>query len=164
MAKSEISIPTPLTLPMEKELLELYLDGMELDLLSSHLNLRKREIVRKLSELFFNIEQPEQNSEAPNCGKPWNWGESSRLWKMHAVGTRVQAIAEKLGRDELGVCYRLLSENLVIVPSSIVEKYELDDDNFATDAGSEQSVKTCSNCLDVVAYCTCQWKNKLPRR
>ena len=43
---------------MEKELLELYLDGMELDLLSSHLNLGKREIVRKLSELFFNIEHP----------------------------------------------------------------------------------------------------------
>ena len=143
---------------MEKELLELYLDGMELDLLSSHLNLGKREIVRKLSELFFNIEHPEQNSEAPNYGKPWNWGESSRLWRMHAVGTPVRTIAEKLGRDELGVCYRLLSENLVIVPKSIVAKYELDEDNFATDAGSEQSAKTCSNCLDVVAYCKCYYE------
>ena len=143
---------------MEKELLELYLDGMELELLSSHLNLGKREIVRKLSELFFNIEHPGQNSEAPNYGKPWNWGESSRLWRMHAVGTPVRTIAEKLGRDELGVCYRLLSENLVIVPKSIVAKYELDEDNFATDAAAEQSVKTCSNCLDVVAYCKCYYE------
>ena len=143
---------------MEKELLELYLDGMELDLLSSHLNLSKREVVRKLSELFFNIEHPEQNAEAPNYGKHWNWGDSSRLWRMHALGNPVRVIAEKLGRDELGVCYRLLSENLVIVPSSIVQKYELDEDNFATDPAPEQSVKTCSNCLDLVAYCRCYYE------
>lgn len=155
MAKFEISIPTPWSVATEKELLELYLDGMDLDLLSSHFQLKQREIVRKLSELFFNIQYPEQNSEVSNYGKPWNWGESSRLWRMHAVGAPVSTMAEKLGRDELGVCYRLLSENLVIVPKEIVVKFELDEENFATETGSEQSMKTCSNCLDFVVYCKC---------
>lgn len=142
---------------MEKELLVLYLDGMELDLLSAHLNTEQREIVRKLSELFFGIAQPEQNPTTPNYGKPWNWADRSRLWRMHAIGAPVSAIAEKLGRDELGICYRLLSENLVVVPIEVVSRYSLDADDFAVSTGVEQEVRTCSNCLDVVPYCKCNY-------
>ena len=48
--------------------------------------------------------------------------------------------------------------NATTPPPPSVAKYELDEDNFATDAAAEQSVKTCSNCLDVVAYCKCYYE------
>ena len=152
-----MSLPTPWTFEMERELLELYLDGMDLDLLSSHLISKKREVVHKLSELLFGLALPQQNPQAKRYQKPWNWAENSRLWRMYAVGTPVQTIAEKLDRDELGICYRLLSENLVIVPKGVVTKYKLDDDNFATEDATTNRVKMCTNCLDVVPYCKCDY-------
>ena len=140
---------------MEKDLLELYLDGMDLDLLSSHLNVGREEIVRKLSGLFFRLEFPTQDPDAPNYRKKWSWAETSRLWRMYAVGIPVQVIARTLGRDELGICYRLLTENLVVVPATVVEKYKLDEENFAIDSDQKTGVKICSTCLDVVPYCKC---------
>lgn len=142
---------------MERELLELYLDGMDIDFLASHLDLRSREVVRKLSALFFDIEQPRQDSTARNYRKAWNWADSSKLWRMYAVGASVRAIADRLGRDELGICYRLLTENLVVVPTALVKKYNLDQDNFATDDGSKNAAKVCPTCLDVVPYCKCYY-------
>ena len=144
---------------MEKEVLELYLDGMDIALLSSHLNLTRREVVRKLSGLLFGLEFPTQNPDALNYQKTWSWAETSRLWRMYAVGISVQVIAHKLGRDELGICYRLLTENLVVVPATVVEKYKLDEENFATDSDQKTDVKICSACLDVVPYCKCQWQS-----
>ena len=142
---------------MEKELLELYLDGMEIDLLASHLNLTKWEIVRKLSELLFEVSSPVHNPSANRYRQRWNWAENSRLWRMYAVGIPIQTIAERLGRDEMGICYRLLTEGMVIVPKATVSKYKLDQDNFATESDSQYTVKTCSNCLDVVIYCNCSF-------
>ena len=141
---------------MEKELLELYLDGMDIEFLTSHFNLRGREIVRKLSELLLGLDQPKQDPSARNYRKPWHWGDNSKLWRMYAVGVPIPTIADKLGRDELGICYRILSEQYVIVPRAIVERYKLDQDNFAIESDSRFKVKTCPNCLDVVVYCKCR--------
>lgn len=143
---------------MEKELLELYLDGMDIVLLSSHLNLTRREVVRKLSELLFGLEFPTQNPDAENFQKNWSWVETSRLWRMYAVGIPVQVIAHKLGRDELGICYRLLTENLIVVPATVVEKYKLNQENFATESDPKPDVKQCSTCLDVILYCKCYYE------
>ena len=143
---------------MEKDLLELYLDGMDIDLLSSHLNVGRREIVLKLSGLLFALEGPKQNPDAKNYQKSWSWADTSRLWRMYAVGIPVQVIAHKLGRDELGTCFRLLTENFVVVPAAVVDKYKLDQENFATDSDQKTAVKICSVCLDVVPYCKCDYE------
>ena len=143
---------------MEKEVLELYLDGMDIALLSSHLNLTRREVVRKLSGLLFGLEFPSQNPDARNYQKTWSWADNSRLWRMYAVGIPVQIIAHKLDRDELGICFRLLTENFVVVPATVVEKYKLDQENFATDSDPKPDVKICSTCLDVVPYCKCYYE------
>jgi hypothetical protein len=153
MARSEISIPTPWTFSMGGELLEPYLDGMELDLLSSHLNTSNREVVGRLSALLFKVEHPQQNPTATNYKKPWNWGESSKPWRMYAVRTPIGEIAEKLERHGLGICYRLLSENLIILPCDVVAKYELDREGFGDETQNEGRVKFRSNCLDVVVDC-----------
>ena len=155
MGSSEFSVKGSWSTLMKKELLDLYLDGMELDLLALHLNVGSHEVVRKLSELLLGIEDPRQNSTAKNYRKPWHWGDDSKLWRMYAVGVPIPTIADKLGRDELGICYRILAEQYAIVPKAIVEKYKLDEGNFASECDSPYRVKTCPNCLDVVVYCKC---------
>ena len=156
MASDSISIPVLWSYSSERELLDLYLDGMDLDFLACHFDIDSREIVVKLAELFFEIDHPSQNPSARNYRKPWNWGDNSKLWRMYAVGVPIATIAKKLGRDELGICYRILSEQYVIVPRAIVERYKLDQDNFAIESDSRFKVKTCPNCLDVVVYCKCR--------
>ena len=140
---------------MESELLDLYLDGMEIDLLVSHLNLTNSEIVRKLSELLFDVSSPERNPLAKKYRQRWNWAEDSKLWRMYAVGIPIQTIAQKLSRDEMGICYRLLTKHMVVVPKATVSKYKLDKGDFAIETRSEKDVKICSYCLDVVGYCKC---------
>ena len=143
---------------MEKELLELFLDGMEIDFLASHMNFSNWEVVIKLSELLFDVRSPQHDPSARNYRQRWNWVDSSKLWKMYAVGIPISSIAEKLGRDEMGICYRLLAEQFVVVPEATVSKYKLDQDAFAIGTGEEKNVKICSNCLDLVVYCKCYYE------
>ena len=110
-----MSTPTSWSFLMEKELLELFLDGMEIDLLASHMNFTNWEVVIKLSELLLEIKSPEHNPAAKKYRQRWNWADNSRLWRMYAVGIPIPSIAEKLGRDEMGICYRLLMEQLVVI-------------------------------------------------
>lgn len=143
---------------MEKELLELYLGGMEIDLLASHMNLTNWQIVRKLSELLFDVRSPQHDPSARNYRQRWNWVDNSKLWRMYAVGIPIPSIAKKLGRDEMGICYRLLAEQLVVVPKATVSKYKLDQDDFAIGTEDEITMKICSNCLDAVVYCKCYYE------
>jgi uncharacterized iron-regulated protein len=140
-----------------KALVELYLDGMDIDLLASHFNKTQHEIVFKLSEILLGVANPKQDSSAKKYRKPWTWAEKSKLWRLYAVRNPIHLIAEKLGRDELGVCFKLLSEQIVILPRRVVEKYDLDQDDFAVESESDYKVPVCSNCLDVVMYCKCKF-------
>lgn len=140
---------------MEQELLELFLDGMEIDLLASHMNFTTREVVKKLSELLFEVNSPQHNPSAQKYRQRWNWADDSRLWRMYAVGMPIRTIAEKLGRDEMGICYRLLTEQLVVVPQATVSKYKLDQADLAIENWQGKDAKICPHCLDVIGYCKC---------
>ena len=144
--------------PATKELVELYLDGMELELLSSHFQMTVHEIVAKLSELFFAVPEPMQDTSAANYKKPWHGAETAKLWRLYAVRNPIPKIAEKLGRDELGVCYKLLTEQMVILPRSLAEVYGFDEDEFHVESKSDDNAKVCPICLDVVPYCKCYYE------
>jgi hypothetical protein len=45
---------------------------------------------------------------------------------MFALGRPPIEIAAQLNRNELGVCYRVLTRILVVVPHEIVERFKLD--------------------------------------
>ena len=139
-----------------RELVLSYLDGMDIDLLASHFNKTQHEIVFKLSEVLLGVSNPKQDTRAKRYRKPWTWAEKSKLWRLYAVRNPIHLIAAKLGRDELGVCFKLLSEQIVILPRHVVEKYDLDQDDFAVQSESDYKVPVCSNCLDVVMYCKCK--------
>lgn len=143
----------------DKELLELYLDGMDFALLANHFDETPRTVVAELSRLILDCAAPSSDPSAPHYGKPWNQLELGFLWKAHALGHSIPKIAARLGRDELGVCFRILSEQMVVLPRSVVEDFGLDDESFACEMTlpPEANVPTlCSCCLDVVLYCKCQ--------
>lgn len=138
-----------------KTLVELYLDGMDIDWLSKHFEVQPNELVLQLSELLLEISNPVQDTGAKNYGKTWTWVDNSKLWRMYAVRTPIPQIAAKLGRDELGVCFRLLSEQMVVLPRKIVKEFNLDEDDFAVQPEASPPVSVCSRCLDVSLYCRC---------
>jgi hypothetical protein len=49
----------------QKELLELWLDGMDIELLARHLNRKHLEVIMKLSELILKAPQPLADSDLP---------------------------------------------------------------------------------------------------
>ena len=144
--------------PTTKELVMLYLDGMEIELLASHFQMTAHEIVAKLSELFFSLPDPIQDPSATNYKKPWHRAETTKLWRLYTVRNPIPKIAEKLGRDELGVCYKLLTEQIVILPRSLAEMYDFDEDEFHVESQSDDNIKVCPTCLDVVPYCKCHYQ------
>ena len=144
--------------PTAKELVMLYLDGMEIELLASHFQMTAHEIVFKLSDLFFGLPEPIQDTSAANYKKPWNGAETTKLWRLYAVRNPIPKIAEKLGRDELGVCYKLLTEQMVILPRRLAEEHGFDEEEFHVESQSDDKIKVCPTCLDVVPFCKCYYE------
>lgn len=155
MPKNKLSVPPPWSVSKTRALLDLYLDGMDIGLLSKHFEVQPNEIVLQLSELLLEISNPLQDAGAKNYGKTWTWVDNSKLWRMYAVRTPIPQIAAKLGRDELGVCFRLLSEQMVVLPRKIVKEFNLDEDEFAVQPEASPPVSVCSRCFDVSLYCRC---------
>ena len=156
MATEEKGFPPSGTRSEIGELLDLYLDGMDIELLAVHFQETPRNIVVRLSELLLGVPNPIQNPKAKNYGKTWNWAEISRLRRMYAVRIPISRIAETLGRDELGVCFRLLSEQMIVLPKKLVKEFNLDEDCFGVGSEKKPSKSVCSSCSDVVIYCKCQ--------
>jgi hypothetical protein len=116
----------------QKELLELWLDGMDLELLARHLNRKHLEVIMKLSELILKAPQPMADSSAPCFRKPWDYFHNSELRRLHALGKKPSDIADALGRDERGVCFRLLSNFELVIPRAVVKRFHLDEDETST--------------------------------
>jgi hypothetical protein len=122
----------------QKELLELWLDGMDLELLARHLNRKQLEVMVKLSELILKAPQPVADSSAPFFRKPWDYFHNSELRRLHALGKTPSDIADALGRDELGVCFRLLSNFELVIPRGVVKRFHLDEDETSINRIYEQ--------------------------
>tara|TARA_B110000503_G_C7053269_1_gene373272 strand:+ start:470 stop:1027 length:558 start_codon:yes stop_codon:yes gene_type:complete len=112
----------------QKELLELWADGMDLELLARHLNRRQLEVIEKLSELILKTPQPVADSSAPYFRKPWDYLQNSELRRLYALGKKPSEIAVALGRDGLGVCFRLLSNFELVIPRAVIKRFHLDED------------------------------------
>lgn len=121
----------------QKELLELWLDRMDLELLARHLNRKHLEVIMKLSELILKAPQPMADRSAPCFRKPWDYSHTSELRRLHALGKKPSDIADALGRDELGVCFRLLSNFELVIPRAVVKRFHLDEDETSTNRISE---------------------------
>ena len=91
-----------------RELFWGYEEGMDIPLLAALLGYSPREVVRELSREIFSMPTPSQNRKAPRYAATWEPREVARLVECFQQGLAPAEIAKELGRDELGVCWRLL--------------------------------------------------------
>jgi hypothetical protein len=102
------------------------------------------------------------DKSAPRYGAEWTWRDDQVLRHEFQLGKPIDHIATTLGRDELGVAFRILAFFEPQIPSAVVEKYGLDESPSVVEAASLSQgddfgfVKVCSECHDVIAYCKCQ--------
>ena len=91
-----------------KELAWGYEAGMDIPLLATLLGYSPREVVRELSRQAFSMPTPSENRKASRYGACWELAEVERLVEGFQHGVAPTDIARELGRDELGVCWRIL--------------------------------------------------------
>lgn len=121
----------------QKELLELWVGGMDLELLARHLNRKQLEVIVKLSELILKAPRPLADSSAPYFRKPWDYVQNSELRRLYALGNKPSEIADALGRDELGICFRLLSNFELVIPRAVIKRFRLDEDGTSANLINE---------------------------
>ena len=91
-----------------RELLWGYEAGMDIPLLATLLDFSPREVVRELSRQAFSMPTPSENRKAPRYRANWEPAEVDRLIEGFQQGVTPTGIARQLGRDELGVCWRII--------------------------------------------------------
>jgi hypothetical protein len=148
------------TRAMSKELLELYLNRMPGPMIANYFGCSEREVIRQVARLILGVKRAASDKNAPRFGKKWSWRDDQVLFREYQLGASPLEIASTLGRDELGVVFRILSLIPPQIPRSIVKKYGLKI-RFEKSAGQfrepmTEFVNVCSHCQDVIEYCKCQ--------
>ena len=142
-----------------KELLELYRDRMPADMIAHYFGCTPAEIIRQLAYLVLGERRVSEDRKAPNYQKRWSWRDDQILRTEFQLRTPVKQIAEKLGRDRLGVAFRILGLFDPPIPKRLITAYGLDNRRaelrIAKHSGNDP-VRICSQCHDVIAYCKCQ--------
>ena len=152
---------TKWTKSMNKELLELYLDRMPGPMMAHYFGCSERDMVRQIACLVLGKKKIKSDRSAPRYGVEWSWRDDQVLRREFQLAKRIDQIAATLGRDELGVAFRILAFFEPQLPSTVVEKYGLDDapgmlPSSCPQQGDEpRYVRVCSECHDVVPFCKC---------
>lgn len=143
-----------------RELLELWVDGMSLQMLADYFQRTTRDVVRELASLILQVDDLRSDSTTPRHGVRWSWDDDHMLVQQHQLGVTLTEIAEALGRDEMGAAFRMLEYFAPGIPRETIERFGLADFAAAKrrEAGdpSGDAPETCPNCLDVVLYCKCR--------
>jgi hypothetical protein len=112
---------------MHRELVELYFDGMDVEMLGWHFQKKTQEIYAELITLLFGVTELQENPAAPRFRKRWEYLEDSELIRLYRRSLTVEEIAEQLGRDVPGVAMRLINSWWVVCPPEVVRRLGLTD-------------------------------------
>lgn len=115
---------------MHRELVELYVDGMDIEMLGSHFQKKTQEIYAELIALLFGVTDPQENPAAPRFRKRWEPLEDSELIRLYRRSLPVQEIAEQLGRDVPGVAMRLINSWWVVCPPEVANNLGLNENDL----------------------------------
>lgn len=140
-ARHDIAISSYWDNAMRRELIELYFDGMDIEMLGWHFEVKTFEIFRELISLFFGVTALKDDPTAPRFGKRWECLEDSELIRLHRRGVPVVQIAEHLGRDPRGVAIRLINSWSVTCPPKLAKTLRLNEDQveILMENGEQQS-------------------------
>lgn len=150
-----------------KELLDSYLSHMPNDMLSKYFRRSQRDIVRALASLVLGETYVSTNSRAESFGKAWSWRDDQILVREYQIGKSVAQIAAVLGRDNLGVAFRILGTLTPKIPQHIVHKYGLTSERRGLSPlqGDElQPVRLCSQCFGTWKDCDCEKEQQLEQK
>lgn len=64
------------------------------------------------------------NENAPNFGKGWTSIDTSKFNDLYAQGQPIPKIADNLGRDQLGVCFRVFNHDHPSIPLQFVRFWD----------------------------------------
>ena len=112
---------------MHRELVELYFDGMDVEMLGSHFQKKAQEIYAELITLLFGVTELQENPAAPRFRKRWEYLEDSELIRLYRRSLPVEEIAEQLGRDVPGVAMRLINSWWVACPPELAKTLGLNE-------------------------------------
>ena len=115
---------------MRRELVELYFDGMDIEMLGWHFELNVFEVYRELISLLLGVTHLEEDPSAPRFRKRWEPLEDSELIRLYRRNERVEKIADQLGRDVPGVAMRLISSWWVTCPPEVAKTLGLNEDEI----------------------------------
>ena len=126
---------------MRRELVELYFDGMDVEMLGWHFEIKGFEIYRELISLLFGVTHLEEDPSAPRFRKRWEHLEDSELIRLYRRSVPVEQIAKQLGRDVPGVAMRLINSWRVTCPPEVAKTLGLNEDEveITTEIGKETS-------------------------
>jgi hypothetical protein len=112
---------------MHRELVELYFDGMDIEMLGWHFQKKAQEIYAELIALLFGVAELQENPAAPRFRKRWEYLEDSELIRLYRRSLPVEEIAEQLGRDVPGVAMRLINSWWVACPPELAKTLGLNE-------------------------------------
>jgi len=126
---------------MQRELVELYFGGMDIEMLGWHFEMKGIEIYRGLSSLLLGTEELDEDPTVPRFRKRWEHLEDSELIRLYRRGVPVDQIAQQLGRDVPGVAMRLINSWWVTCPPEVAKTLGLNEEDveITTGHGKESS-------------------------
>jgi len=137
----DIRIPTFWDKALRRELVELYFDGMDIEMLGWHFDMKAFEIYRELISLLLGVKELEEDPSVPRFRKRWESLEDSELIRLYRRSVPVEQIAKQLGRDVPGVAMRLINSWWVTCPPTVAKTLGLNEDDveITTEHGEETS-------------------------
>ena len=126
---------------MRRELVELYFDGMDTEMLGWHFEMKAFEVYRELISLLLGVTHLEEDPSVPRFRKRWEYLEDSELIRLYRRSVPVEKIAQQLGRDGPGVAMRLINSWWVACPPEVAKTLGLNEDDveITTEHGKESS-------------------------
>ena len=126
---------------MRRELVELYFDGMDIEMLGWHFEMKAFEVYRELILLLLGVAYLEEDPSAPRFRQRWEYLEDSELIRLYRRSVSVEQIAQQLGRDVPGVAMRLINSWWVTCPPEVAKTLGLNENevDITTEHGRESS-------------------------
>lgn len=119
----ETSVDDPLTFEEEKLLIENYIHGFNLYDLADKVGCTPALAVDTLSRIIFSLEGELVDVAVENFGNSWSKNEVQRLCELYRESRSIPEIATALGRDQLGVCFKIFEYLNPPVPKDQLVRY-----------------------------------------
>ena len=124
LTHSPSSVPIPeWTSAATTELLELYMAGFSLSMLSDHFRMNTESIVRRLSAVIFDDHRLERDPSKSRHQKTWAKQEIDFLVRQVQRSRKPSEISQLMGRDSLGIAYKVLESFPIPIPRGVLEHY-----------------------------------------